>query len=76
MTKSTVEMTVSCEKHGKKPWTGFCICNACDRIYKVFGAGSNAPEFCECGERFKPDDKGSEFTARIICNTCARERMA
>lgn len=68
---------VKCATHGPQRWEGYAICSACERIYKIFGDGANGPQkWCECGLRFAPDGTDAPFTARVICNDCARQRLA
>jgi hypothetical protein len=70
---------IRCGKHGSNPWGGWCICAECNRIYKVFGEGTNAPEkYCECGALFRPADapRGTDFSARLICDGCVQERLS
>lgn len=72
---------VDCSVHGRQEWKGHLICSSCGAIYQSPPDDPfRFPSDCPCGARLAPgkyvDDKEVPFSARPVCEDCARARRA
>lgn len=74
MKKLGSQVLVKCGIHGKKPWNGEVVCNACGQMFTTYDdkLPTHAPMFCLCNRLLMPPAKN--FTARSCCTSCFLER--
>jgi len=65
-------MFVQCDRHGRKPWGGHVVCEACDRRYTTHDPAlpTHAPLRCACRKPLMPAADRQHFTARVCCVDC------
>lgn len=75
---AAIDMTTTCDAHGKRSWKGDVFCSACGRLHDIRkhdrGDGIAQTVFCRCAEILITNDPElhAKSTARTLCYNCAR----
>jgi len=66
--------TMQCDTHGSVVWQSDVICDGCGRLHNLDDPA--CPRICPCGKKLKADGADDDFSARIVCPSCAKALRA